>query len=378
MNVSACSLIVVSLTIRTFNNVRPVIEQLRDEGWNIEIVWAPSRCQPGAQSPRDLGFEVVLETDWENQATNEPYRRLPPDDPFWMQFLDLVEASKPACVLCDDATNWPSLGAYETLRRLEHPPALIAAQHGLSQPWHALNASFHFDFFLAFGQQHVFMFDRERWRNVLPTGLPKLDALSDKPVCEEGYLLYMAQHFPNPTAVGDMLEGMQKHGFPDVRIRPHPGHPSVYEELRDRFKMEDPVSDPTDLIARSSAVIMPHSTAILEALILGKKVAVVPSAGLVDFPLFPWVARDYTALEIEKALVQAGSKRRSAEYDRFLGRLCGGRFFKSTDVTTNFIRFLARISPDKNIAASNLVDLLWGDPAGQQLLRNMGHPLIML
>ena len=371
------SLIVVSLTVRTFNNLRPVIEQLRDDGWNIEIVWAPSRFQPGAQSPRDLGFEVALETDWQSQTSNEPYERLLPDDPFWIRFLELLEASKPVCVLCDDATNWPSMGVYQSLKRLENPPPLVVAQHGLSQPWHTLNARFPCDFFLAFGPQYVFMFDHERWKNVLPTGLPRLDALSDKSVSEDGYLLYLAQHFPNPTIVADMLEGMRRRGFDDVRIRPHPGHPSVYEGLSDRFKLEDVVSDPTDLIGRASAVIMPHSTAILEALILGKKVAVVPSAGLIDFPLLPWVARDYTALEIEKALVQAGSKKRSAEYDRFLARVCGGRLFKSTDVTANFVRFLARVSSERNITASNMVDFLWGDPAGQQLLRTMKHPLIM-
>lgn len=365
-------ILVVSLAMRTFQNVRPVLDLLRKENWEIDVVWTPSRAQPDLQSPADLGFRLCLETDWREQPADANYAKLAPDHEFWKRFTEVVEKTQPQVVICDDATNWPSIGASHALSRLARRPPLVAFQHGLSQPWHALNRTFHFDFFMSFGMQHVFMFDAERWPRVLPTGLPKLDHLRDVATEDEGYLLYVAQHFPSADAVGRMLDELRAAGtFGDIRIRPHPGHPQVYDSLRDRFRLLDPATDPIEDMRRATAIVMPHSTALLEALLLRKPVVVLPSSGLTDFPLLPWAARDVSASEIRQGLVQANSVRRREDYERFLDRICGGQRFASAALTADTLRWLATAQSRR---VSDYATALWESAEGTALLAAMRHP----
>lgn len=365
-------ILVVALTMRTFQNVRPVLDLLKKENWEIDVVWAPSRAQPGLQSPADLGYRVCLETDWREQPADTAYAAHAPDHEFWRRFTNVVEKTRPQVVICDDATSWPSVGASHALSRVRRRPALVAFQHGLSQPWHALNRTFHFDFFMSFGLQHVFLFDTERWQRVLPTGLPKLDGLGEVATQDEGYLLYVAQHFPSAAAVGRMLDELQTGDvFKDIRIRPHPGHPHVYDDLRDRFRLLDPATDPIEDMRRATAIVMPHSTSLLEGLLLRKPVVVLPSAGLTDFPLLPWAARDVSASEVSQALVQAISVKRREEYERFLDRICGGRRFPSTALTAGTLRWLA-LAHSRSV--SDYATELWASDEGRDLLAAMKHP----
>ena len=313
----------VAITHRTLGSIQPVLDRIAADGGRVELARIPTKPQLPGQTPAEMGMRPILATKGEDCA------KLPLSDPFWHSLTEVVQDFKPDVIYCDDLTNWPTAHTFSVVSTLESRPLVVACQHGIFQTWHAMDREFNCDYFFCYGTQHVYNFSVSHWPRVLPVGLAKLDCLRDVETRDDGFVLYIAQEAPRPAIVSAMLSEFSEIVELPVKIRPHPAHVEVYTGLDDKFEILDPTSDPIAAIARCTIVVTTHSTAMLEAMLLGKDVVVVPSFGLTDFALLPFVARDFTGRKLRVALGQV--RRRKEEIKRFVDVTCGGRNYDATD-----------------------------------------------
>ncbi len=316
-------IVVLSITFRTFENIRPVLDRLRSKGSEIEVVWCPTSVQLPGQGPACFGFPPTIELG--DGSSGE----IDSCDAAWLKVAHFLASFKPQLIISDDCTNWPNRNLFKLVSEGSQRCPYVSFQHGLHQPWHAIASSFHCDYFFCYGTQHVFNFPYELWHRIVPAGLPKLDNLRGTLARDEKYILYFAQSAPKPAIVGELLMDVSETLRLPVKIRPHPAHMQLYRELSSHFEICDTRDDPLPVIANSSVFMSTHSTSALEALILNKNVVLLPSFGLVDFGLYPYVAQDFTGRKVEVALGRMRRSRAAIEF--YLERTCGGRRFDSTE-----------------------------------------------
>ena len=361
--------VVLAITHRTLGNIAPVMRALQKAGDTLALIWCPN-TQVLDQGPADFGFKVDL------AATKlEGEKRLPAEHPFWQQVRDLLEDFKPDVVISDDMTAWPVRSVWELMQGRPARPPLVGFQHGLYQNWRSMSAHFVADAFLCFGVRHVFGFPVNQWEKVIPVGLPKLDNLKDVATAKEGFSVYFAQLHPRASIISQMAVDLAKRTRRAVKIRPHPGAPEAFgpagTELGPNVVVSPPEDDPIDLLRRCDLFLSTHSTAVLEALLLDKPVVVMPSHGLVDFATFPYIARDFTALDCARGL---RAYERNPEYFRgFVDDVCGGWRFDSTERAVNAIRAVVRSSQDAG--AAGLPPGWWRDESGPLAGVAPEHPL---
>jgi len=335
--VSLLKIAVVAITYRTLNNIQPVLAKLIHDGARCEVIWAPTSQRIESQSPRDFGLHVGRE-----------FKDLKPSDARQMQVVEgecraYLEEFQPDLVLSDDMTNWPNRIVYAVVQSLPNRPFHLAWQHGLHQPWYALRAAFDADFFFCYGRMHQWMMGEANLGRVLPAGLPKLDSLAQQKTVDEGYISWFAQPAPDVDKQIELLTGIHKATKMPVRIRPHPAAPHAFSEAasltESGLQIEDPALDPVDTLSRCHGFISTHSSAILEALLLGKSAVLFPSFGLTSFAGYPNIASDFTANAYVSAIKQY-MVRQSATRG-FLDDFIGGNRFDHTARTTAALMLLA-------------------------------------
>ena len=118
--------------------------------------------------------------------------------------------------------------------------------------------------------------------------------------------------------------------LPVVRlIRPHPAAPDAFAAAGDLagrgLHVDDPASDPIDALRCCNGFLSTHSSAALEALLLGKTAVLFPSFGLTSFPGYPHVASAFTAAAY--AVASGRYERRRSALEAFLDDTIGGRRF---------------------------------------------------
>jgi hypothetical protein len=196
------------------------------------------------------------------------------------------------------------------------------------QLWYVYTATFPCDWFFCYGEMHRRQFSPERQTRVIPVGLPKLDRLKDTQTGDEGWLLYIAQDTPRVEVVGMALRELSaKAGMP-VKIKPHPEHVRFYDALRGEFEFLEPGADVVPLIAVCSGVVTAGSTSVLEAMMLGKPVAVLPSRPAFAYEESDCVAYDCTGAALMHVLDKS---RRPGFHERFLEQAVGGKRFDSVE-----------------------------------------------
>ena len=199
---------------------------------------------------------------------------------------------------------------------------------------------------------------------MLPVGLPKLDRLRDEPISDGGHILFLGQSAPDATVMRPLLKSLRDELRMPVKVRPHPGHPSTYEPLQEEFEFLSVLDDPIAQIATCSLFLSTHSTALLEALYLGKNAVLLPSFGLTDCTFYPGIAVDFTADKVVAALKKV--RREQAGIERFLHQTCGGRRHDSTERAVRAI---------DAVLAERPADDWWRKPGKLRTLFAGEHPL---
>lgn len=319
---------VVSITYRTLNNIAPLLQRLQARGDDCEVIWTPTSQRVEGQTPRDFGLRVgidaagLLATDAEGLAQ------------FKRRCRDRLAEWAPDLIVSDDMTTWPNRLVYGVARGLPQRPWHLAWQHGFYQPWYEMRERFDADLFLCYGRMHASLLGHALAHRVLPVGLPKLDRLGDAATAEcEGFLSWFAQPLPKARLQMRLLADIaQAVGLP-VRIRPHPAAPHDFAELGDLaargLSVDDPASDPIETLRCCDGFLSTHSSAAIEALLLGKPAVLFPSFGLTSFPGYPNVASDFTARAYQVAAKRIDARRSATE--AFLDDCVGGRRFDHTE-----------------------------------------------
>lgn len=252
---------------------------------------------------------------------------------------------QPDLVLSDDMTTWPNRIVHEVVRQMPGRPWQLAWQHGLHQPWYEMRSAFDTDFFFCYGRLHAFLLGDALAARVLPVGLPKLDRLGEMVPLDDGYLAWFAQPLPEAkTQIALLSDVARATGLP-VRVRPHPAAPQAFtgfDDLTSRgLQLDDPAADPIECLRRCRGFLSTHSSAALEALLLGKTAVLFPSFGLTSFPGYPNVASDFTARAYQVAIGRHATRR--AATDRFLDDCIGGRRFDHTARNLRAVEGLAAL-----------------------------------
>lgn len=329
---------VVAITYRTLNNIAPLLQALVARGDQCEVIWAPTSQRVEGQSPRSFGLRVGLD------FTGLEPRNLQGMTHFGNQCRRFLDELQPDLVLSDDMTTWPNRIVHALVRDLPARPWMLAWQHGLHQPWYEMRQAFDTDFFLCYGRLHVFLMGEALAPRVLAVGLPKLDALGAPEVVEQGaFLSWFAQPLPEAPWQVDLLAAVAAATRLPVHIRPHPAAPLAFAGLGDLtargLHVDDPASDPIGTLRRCQGFLSTHSSAALEALLLGKPAVLFPSFGLTSFPGYPNVASDFTARAYLTAAKRIPARRDATE--AFLVDCIGGRRFDHTARSLRVVDALA-------------------------------------
>jgi hypothetical protein len=331
---------VVSITYRTLNNIASVLQGLVAGGARCDVIWAPTSQGVDGQSPRSFGLDVGL--DFTGLQAKNPQGLAD----FAAKCRTYLEALEPDLVISDDMTTWPNRIVYEIVRALPGRPWQLAWQHGLHQPWYEMRQRFDADFFLCYGRIHAFLMGEALAPRVFPVGLPKLDRLGANGVTPEGgYLAWFAQPLPEARLQIELLADVAKATRLPVRIRPHPAAPRAFAAATDLeprgLQIDDPSTDPIETLRHCTGFLSTHSSAAVEALLLGKSAVLFPSFGLTSFPGFPNVASDFTARAYQVALKRCASRGDATE--AFLVDCVGGRRIDHTSRGLRVIEAIGRL-----------------------------------
>lgn len=296
---------------RTLDNVRPVLDAMRARGDELHLAWVPL----GAAFDEDPGLEATT------HALLKGGSRPGDDGEYWARIGALLDDGFDL-VLMDDMIHWPSARLRDCVVAAGRRIPLVAFQHGLYQAWQPMNAAFRADYFLCYGPRHVLNFDVCHWPKVLPVGLPKLDCIDPAPIAKPGAcILFVAQSAPDPSILSALFADLEEATGLPVCIRPHPAHRTKYDALRGRHRFLD-TGDILVQIRECSWMLTTHSTAVLQAMRMGRPAVLLPSFGLTDFRGYPGVSVDFIAGKVLAAL-----KKHIADTDgreAFMRESCGG------------------------------------------------------
>lgn len=312
-------------TFRTVNNYAPVLRALRDRGHAAGLALMPRADDPDAKGLSRFAEYVVAE----KEIATISREGLPPEE--LAAFLrSAIAEFDPTHILLDCTLNYPSNAVFESVASLglARRPKVIGFQQGMYQLWYVYSITFPCDWFFCYGELHRRQFSSQRQARVVPVGLPKLDRLKEMPTRDEGWLLYVAQDTPRVEVTAMALRELAAAAKIPVKIKPHPEHLRFYDALRGEFEFLDPAADVVPFIAACSGVVTAGSTSVLEAMLLEKPVAVLPSRPAFAYEESDCVAYDFTGAALLHVLEKS---RKAGFHDRFLEHAVGGRRFDSVE-----------------------------------------------
>ena len=329
--------LVFAYAYRTLENFYPALLKMVADGVPVGIVIFPVNADPSSQ--RLAGVEHLLRV-FPIPVLND-YQAFPLDD---LERIvgDALDEFSPTHVIVDCILNYPSRSIYEIVRKKgPSRPVVVAMQQGLFQLWRSYEQNFACDHLLCYGDYAFRRIAPEFHHRLHAVGLPKLDRIEKVPVVEGEHILFLGGPSPRAEIAALALRELSIELQRPVRIKPHPEHIATYAMLRGEFAFEDSDADPVDLIAAAGMVITNGSTSSLEAMLMRKRLAILPTYKCVDFAdVWTCVAIDYSGKWLHHALTSWD--RFPGLADRYLEDMIGGRAF---DSTARFIATLRKLEP---------------------------------
>lgn len=297
--------LIVSYNYRNLDNLSNILDIILQDGGEVKLMLFPILIDPSHTKMGQFSFPVVLNRpiSCHSMASMNPWE-------LFQILREVFQSYQPDLIILDDLYNYPSHWVHKLLqllfflkRKLSKRPPVVAFQHGLYQIWSKYNRNFACDYFITFGNAHKRQFKPQLQNRVKVGGLSKLDRLKNVTVSDGQYILFIAQNSPSPQALQQGLEDLSRYTNLPVWIKPHPQHVWYYQSLKsDCITYLSVETDIIDLIANASFVVTTGSTSGIEALLLGKRLVVVPSSSSSPYANELFLTRDYSAEEMQRVL----------------------------------------------------------------------------
>lgn len=281
---------------RGYENLLPVLKALSTEH-QIDLVYTPYLKDPSWKKNEQFEFNLALQYGLDLLEFNESVLT---------QLLSKMDGllEQADLLLLSDVQNFPGADLYRYAKKFNPNLKVIGFQHGLYQVWTRDKFYKTCDFYFAFGKGALNFFPSLRRRDLVFCGIPKLDKISLVLPAKERFILFIGQKHPGSEVIDPFLEKVEQFYQTAVVVRNHPQYPDHYK-FKSKFELNNIPSDLWEQINQAKFVIATHSTCLIDALLLGKKVILLPNHGLVQLPDFKSVAKDFTVEEFDTAVAKA-------------------------------------------------------------------------
>ncbi len=209
------------------------------------------------------------------------------------------------------------------LRELGYRGLIIGGQGCLAPPD---TAELHADRWLCFGARQVARMGSKHRTSVYAAGLPHLDRLRNLPVTLGGYGVFLAHRSPEAPVIDATLAAYEKHFRLPLVVRDHPDYPERYRH-RPTLPLPPILTQSghwstTTFLQHCNLVLGTDATSLIDALYLGKPVALLPNAGLTAFDHFPGISDGFSPAAISAAALRV--VRQPQRVLEFLDDVVGG------------------------------------------------------
>jgi len=322
-------ILVTAFTYRAFANWQPLFRRLRERGHAVYTAFFPHVSDPDHLGLFDVDFPNVLTcpigSDF--RTCERPERAVLADIAEW------VGAARPDFVFLCTFHAGPESRLRETLSRLPERPLLIGLQHGMAHEWPVFERqSDRFDVFGTFGQHFLTECSDRFRRKMVVMGLPKLDAIARKPLGPLRRILFAGQNEPSPQELARLLAALSQNLGAEIVVRPHPEHRDAFRPLATLFLAEPPSVPLAGALAAADAMITTGSTAALEGLAAGLRVAVLPRQYGHVYQPAGIVARSLDAADVAAVFERYDDPKFRAGIARFLEATTGAADHGRTEI----------------------------------------------
>ena len=334
--------LVIGFNFRNIDNFSPVLDKVIKNGGDVKLIVFPYLADPSYKKIQEFKHQKIIE---------RPISCLSEASMCFKELFLILNNSfhsyLPDVIFIDDIRAYPSSSVLKALKQaffcknikaalkrneFKKRPPVIVFQHGLFQEWDNYNKNFACDYLFTYGDEHRAKIKPKYRNRVFSSGLPKLDRLKEIKTEDHNYILFIAQNDPEGKHLKQGLENLSTKTGKPVLIKPHPQHKYYYSGIQSenvRFIEEE--TNILGLIAKSSFVITTGSTSGIEALLLNKKLVVLPSLNSSAYDKELFVTNDYTADEMLRVLNEQDYK--NDKINDFIINAIKTKDFNSADIT---------------------------------------------
>ena len=335
------SVLVTSFTYRCFANWEPVFHRLRDQGHRVHTALFPRLSDPDHARLLRLPFDNVLRCPIDAQFRTVGQS----EETVLARLAGWAADEEPDLVWLCTFHQGPERLLRQRLASLPFPPLIVGLQHGIWHDWQLFEAwADRFDLLGAFGR---FFFDQcspALARRMVVMGLPKLDAVAAPP--RGGpirRILFAAQNEPSVAKMETLLRAVAADLDAKIVVRPHPEHREAFRPLFGGFAVNSPDEPLRAALDSADAMITTGSTAAVEGLAAGLRVAVLPCQGGTVYEQAGIVASSLGAADVVAVLRRYDDPAFHAGIRRFLAAATGAADGGRTDMALAAIdRLVAR------------------------------------
>lgn len=285
--------------IRGYDGLKPVLHELSKKH-NISLIYTPYVIDPSGAMVESLDFPILYKCSLPSNSYSEEIL-----GEIVVATKDIL--SKAKILLISDVQNFPGADIYSAVKKLNRSIRVIGFQHGLFQIWTRPWRKRVCDFYFAYGERALEFFPHYRRESLVIAGIPKMDDLKSLNTKSDGsYILFIGQKYPSAEVIDPFLLELENHYKLPVIVRNHPQYPNLYK-FRSKYPeaAEIYAKDLREQISGASIVVTTHSTCLVDALLLNKKVILLPNHGLTLLSGYKPVAKDFTVEEFEIACEKA-------------------------------------------------------------------------
>ncbi len=327
-------ILVIFNNIRGYKNIESVLDEL-SEIFEINLIFIPFTFDPSSLDTSDVKFKILKTI---------PVKEIKLDNTVIQNICSFAkhEIRNVSLILLTDIQNFPGAALYSPIKKIYPKTRVIGFQHGLFQIWNGHWFNRLCDFYMAFGKEFTAFYPQYRRGDIVYSGIPKLDGIKDIKTEDQGYILYIGQKEPAPEIVNPFLLDLENTFRKKVVVRNHPQYPDHYKTSRSNEEYAN--ENLWDQIANSSFVITTHSTCIVEGLLIGKKVIIMPDHISATFKNYEWRASEYTANSVKRILIEKSDW----DYLPWLKNTITTLDFNSTKTTRDALLAISGLQPSRN------------------------------
>jgi hypothetical protein len=325
------SILITSFNYRSFANWEPAFRQLSDRGHLVRTAMFPRVSDPDHERLLDLPFENValapIGTDFRPLARSM--------DGILSDLARWVRAERPDLIWMCTFHGGPEQHIRKRLLGLPDRPLTVGVQHGMAHDWPGFESmTERFDLFGTFGQSFLEHCSPGFRRKMVVVGLPKLDAIRSRPRSEPvRRILFAAQKDAPVRPTRKMLAGLSEKFGAEIVVRPHPEHRDAFRRLFKIFTVSTPDEPLPRALENVDAMVTTGSTAALEGLAAGLRVAILPCEWGHVYEPAGIVARSFAASDVAEVFGRFDDEDFRAGIARFLHAATGAASHGRTELT---------------------------------------------